>query len=362
MAVAQVVLACLTLALPYIRCLWLMLLLFFAVGLFLGSFEAGANVFVLHLWGKEAAAFLQIVHFMFDVGAMVVCQIVKPFLMEDIISPSAGNSLNAISVTLDVQPLDNAYHPELLRLVYPYSMLATFHLFNAIITLIVWYQYPETPEHPSRSTSDTVTPADEDTCNSSHQWYRCLFVALTAVFSYIYYGILITFSSFLMTFVVSCKQLHMSKSDGAHLTTLFWTATTVQRLVTITILSRLSDEVNIALSLIVTLIGSILLLPFGCISVPLVWTGVAMIAVGTASIYACIFGFVESCFPVSSRIGSIIVMSTITGESVFPALVSPFIEADPRVLLQTVFVGSLVISLLFALMSLISRCYFKHGA
>ena len=70
-----------------------------------------------------------------------------------------------------------------------------------------------------------------------------------------------------MTFAVECKQLHLNKADGAHLTTMFWGVIIAQRLVSIKLLSGLSDGSNIMLSLGLALIGSFLLVSFGCTSV-----------------------------------------------------------------------------------------------
>ena len=113
------------------------------------------------------------------------------------------------------------------------------------------------------------------------------------------------------------------------------------------------------LSLGLALIGSLLLVSFGCTSVSGLWTGVAAVAAGSASIYACTFGFVESCFAVSPLIGSVIVMSAITGESLFPVLIAPFVESDPQVLMYVVLSSVLIISLIFSLMTL-ARRKFKH--
>ena len=178
---------------------------------------------------------------------------------------------------------------------------------------------------------------------------------------HIYYGLQISFGSFLMTFVVKSQQLGLSKTDGAYISTLFWLTFTLQRIVAVTLLDKLSHEMSILLSLSIVLLANVFLAPFANSDATMLWIGVGLIGVGMSSIWPCVFGFLEMQFKVTSVIGSVIIMSAIVGEFVFPVLISSFISAYPQVLLWTVLFCSISITLIFLMILLICKCKLRKS-
>ena len=167
-----------------------------------------------------------------------------------------------------------------------------------------------------------------------------------------------TFGSYLTTFAVKC-HLKLSKADGAHLTTLFWSTFTLFRIATVFYITLIGNEINIFASLSVILAANVLLVPFADNNVYLLWTGVALIGIGVSSVWACVFGFLEEHFPVSPLVSAFMIVSATLGEFVFPAIISLFIRSYPMILMWITLFCSAGIAILFSFMSLICRFKIK---
>ena len=393
--VAYILAACLTLSFGFLRSLWSLLLAFTLNGACLGFVEAGSNVFILHLWGRETAPFMQSLHFMFGSGSLIAPLIAEPFLI-------VRNSTDAADVHGGGSDDSNRiFHPDEVRLYGPYSIIACLLLANAILILSVFKVYPVTEPHPTRvaaapeaAPASAAQPETNGTRNGSlaseedegigestdsvkaavplpnesqtkddgsrlvydkhYAGYKILTIVLVLIFMHIYLGLEISFGSYLMTFAVN-SDLKLSKATGAHLTTLFWSTFTLCRVVTILVVNKVGNGCVICVSLSVTLIATAILTPFGNSSEPLLWTGIALIGCGMSAVWACMFVFLEEYFPVTSVVGSLMIVSGVLGEFVFPVIISAFIKDYPQILLWTVLFCSVSISLLFAAISLILR-------
>lgn len=161
-------------------------------------------------------------------------------------------------------------------------------------------------------------------------FWKGFVIVLTVMFMHIYYGLEITFGSFLTTFAHE-SGLQLSKADGAHMTSLFWGTFTVLRLFTVFYIEYVGAEMNILLSLVVVLIANVLLVPFGNSNELCLWIGVGVIGLGTSSIWASLFGYLEEYFTVTSRIAAGMIVSAIVGEFVFPLIISNFVQDYPQV-------------------------------
>ena len=334
--------ACFTAAFAWIKTLWLLLLFFALNGACLGYFESGSNVYIIYLWGKETPPFMQSLQFMFGVGALLVPMIIKPFLI--VRDESEEDELKI-----------NEYHPEDVQLWIPFTIIAAFLLFNAISVLIVWIKWPITDEHPSRiaqSTARTHPIISSRVNDKPYQYWKITVIILCAMFMHIYLGLEISFGQFLMTFAHH-SDLHLSKSIGAYMTTLFWATYTFTRIGTIMFIDKLGNARIIQISALVTLAANVPLVWFGNSSEPCLWAGVAMIGIGMSAVWACMFGFLEEFFPITSIIGSTLVVSAVLGEFVFPVIISSFVKDYPQVLLWVVLVCSILFPILFILIKFI---------
>lgn len=349
----------LTFLVPFARTLLFLLALFAVNGICLGFFEAGASVFMLQLWGKEASNFIQVLQLMYGAGSLIAPLIAEPFLVA--VDREAANA-NRTDVEI--------FHPERTALIYPFSMLAGFMAFNAVLALVIWIAHPDTPDHPSRDQdtcsvsteqSDDMEELEKRTCEVSvgiegpesiaaktdhtNKW-KILTILCVVVFMHVYFGLQVSFGSYLMTFAVHC-DLKLSKSTGAYLTSLYWTMFSVTKLAAIFFVRRIGHEMSILMSLAVMVMGAALLLPMGSRDAGFLWTGVALEGIGISSIFGCVFGFMEDYFPVTDLIPSFVAMSSVLGELSFPLLISYFIEAEPQILMLVLFISTGILSVFF---------------
>ena len=411
----------LTFAISYMEQLWSLLLVFIINGGCLGFFEAACNVSMLFLWGKEAVPFMQVLNFMYGTGAMIAPVIAEPFLFI-----KNETAINYTSTEPEV------FHPEKVRLIYPYSIAAGLLAFSAAFNFVLYILYPVTTEHPSRQTtshsgSTQPLPLEEDNNNSgnlrvpnlgryrtisetgsiltinshrnieevlkmsasmasirkascltlpticsqvetvisseidtkSYKRWKYLTLLLVFMFMHIYLGLEISFGSYLTTYVVNC-DLNLTKGTGAHMTTLFWATFTFTKVATIFYIRMIGNQTNLLLSLMTMLAATILLNFYGNISVSLLWIGIALIGIGLSSVWGCMFGYLEEYFPVTSVIGSLMIVSAMLGEFVFPVIISSMIEKTPQILMWVVLFCSSSMTLLFLLIMFLCNRKLKH--
>lgn len=67
-SICMAICAIFTTSMPHIHDLWILLTVFFLNGCFLGFFEAGINMFLIHIWGRANGPFMQGLHFCYGLG------------------------------------------------------------------------------------------------------------------------------------------------------------------------------------------------------------------------------------------------------------------------------------------------------
>ena len=319
--------AVLTALIPHVSELKYFLSMFFINGCFWGSMEAGANMMLLHLWGKEVSPFMQGWTFFFGVGSLLSPVVAQPFLLESKLSDGLIEENNILVGTSDNSTqevfLPNAQD---LLLVYPYSIVALILTINSAWMLLIFLFWRNTEEHPSRKEDKSTTHLDKttdiikdktidsnfinekslpDLCvttaslqqssqetNKEFKRSRLIAVILTMMWSHIYYGLVLTMGSFLVAFAVE-SNLRLTKSVGTQLTSIFWGICTFFRLAAIFYIEYIGNELNIWLCLTTVVIGNIFLIPFGNSHETCLWIGVAVIGLGTSSMWSCMFSYIE---------------------------------------------------------------------
>lgn len=190
-------------------------------------------------------------------------------------------------------------------------------------------------------------------CHYQNGW-TLVVVIVTGLFMHIYYGLEITFGSFLTTYTAK-SHLNLDTRVGASLTSVFWGAFTLWRLVTIFYMAYLGTTWTIVINLGIMLVGNLFLVPFGDKYQWSLWVGTATIGAGISPIWACMFGYLAQYMPVTSRIAAVMITSAIVGEFIFPVIIARFIACQPMVFAWVTLACSLSIALLFLLISVICK-------
>ena len=326
------------------------------IGVFLGS-----CIFVIDIWGKENQPFLHFLHFAFGLGAFIAPLIATPFLLPRIDIGDVSNlTLNGVNITLN----QTRYLPDDVRLMYPYGLIAIFLLINAVIFLTLFLTYRETPPHPSRILTADTNPdvdskreAESISASDTKSNTQLLLIIIMTAFMLFYVGLEITFGSFLTTYSVN-SAMKLSKATGALITSCFWATFTFFRLFAAVYIGYTGAELNLIFEIILILISNVFLMGWGNSVEWALWTGTALLGLGTSSVYASVFGYIEEYFPVTSTITSIFCISACVGEFIIPTVISSFVKIFPEIFLYVTLVCSLMITMLFAISCILFRTLF----
>lgn len=143
--------------LPLIPNIYAMYVLIGLSGISNGCMDCIGNFWLIHIWGKENPPFMQIVHFMFGIGALIAPFLVEPFLLnketDDVAANNATNSTDGHVATSNE-----------LMIHWPFIIGSMFYLVILALFVLNYILYPENPVHPSRMKAKGDTKEiDEET-------------------------------------------------------------------------------------------------------------------------------------------------------------------------------------------------------
>lgn len=321
LSLVWLIVALLQITLAFTRNIYSLIFTIVVLGVAVGTVEAGSNVYISTLWGREGLPFRQALMLCRGAGSAIAPLIIRPFLMRQ----ESQNETNA------------EYYPDRVRLVWPFSIFGTLYLVAACLTFCVWRMHPDTPDHPSRVTEipDTMRrPSMESNCHDKawpktnfHFWKKIM-IALCIIFLFTDCAIDVTVRSFIATYAKS-SSMSLPQATGADLTTCFFAAATAFRFMGIFYILWIGIEVNFLLSMLLLTAANAILLPFADSNEPLLWMGVAMIGTSTANNIPCIYSYMEEFFPITSQIVSITSVTSSLSYILFPLLFSYYIQSFP---------------------------------
>ncbi len=215
----------------------------FLLGFGGGGIDSGGNVWLLHMWGKSSAPFMQMLHFSFGVGAFIAPLIAEPFL-----SPLGKN------VTEDGQEIEIIAEDVHLTIWWAYSIISLTTLI-VIIALIIMYFYKST---------DKAHPSILNHKNNMNLTLRrkILILTIASIIFHSYCGLEIAFGRFMTTFVFY-SDLHLNKSIGAYMTSVYWGTFTLCRLLSVFVVGMTGSQIMIWSDIVILLVGNAILLIFG---------------------------------------------------------------------------------------------------
>ena len=329
---------------PFMTNVWILVGTFFFNGCCVGIVETCCNCFLIQLWGKSSSAFLQALHFCFGLGCFVAPLLVRPFLLplteEDIASGVTNFSANDVTVWK------------------PYMGIACMMAITSVFLFYLYIFKRITPDKVDSVNQSTEVVSEVSFPPSAKQVrIRVGTYAAGMLFMFFYCGIEIALGSYLPAFAVKC-DLHLSKSDGALLASVFWITFTFSRLATIFYIDIVGPRNNLIMALSMILISNIFLIPFGNSIEWCLWLGVALNGVGMSSIWATLFSFISSYMPVTGNMTSLIVSASCFGESIIPIIISAVIDRDIMIFLWVTLACSLILVLLFVLLYLLLHIFY----
>jgi FHS family Na+ dependent glucose MFS transporter 1 len=301
MGISQLVVAALIFAIPFTPWLWLLLTILVCKGFADGFINTGANTLLVWTHGEKVGPFMNGLHFFFGLGAFLA-----PFLVAQVVGTPGGYR-------------------------WAYWALAVFAALIGLSMLTL-----KNSPQPTHARGQEVIRVQRGPIS-----YPLVISAMLFLFFYV--GAEITFGGWVYTYAVTLGLA--SAAGAAYLTSAFWLAFTIGRLLSIPAATRFTPKQVIPAALV------------GCLSVlalGMIFSGSSLalwlMAIGTgfcmAPIWPTGFTLAGQSVELTGRVSGVILLGDSFGGMVLPTIVGQVIEGSgPGAMIYLVF-GSLVFNAL----------------
>jgi len=278
---------------PVLHSLWFLVTVLFLLGTFQGALDVGGNTLLTWIHGEKVGPFMNGLHFFFGVGSFVA-----PLIFA--------------RVVLAVGEIQWAY--------WIFSLLT--------LPLAAWFWYLPSP--PVRRRISVA--ASGSSINGLF-----LLIVFFFVFSV---GLELGFGNWIYTF---SARLHLASATGAaYLTSAFWGAFSVGRLLGIGISSRLRSQVILVADLAGCLLAFAILLLWPASSLAL-WAGTILMGLSIASVFATGMAFAEQRLSLTGALTGWILVGGGIGGMVSPWLIGQLFERiGPHITMPVLLANNLI--------------------
>ena len=293
LGIAQLFVAVLLIFLPLAPWFWLLLTIMVCKGFAEGFINTGANILLVWTHGDKVSPFMNGLHFFFGLGAFL-----SPFLVAQFVGIQGGYrwaywAMAAIAVLVGLRMLTMKGSP--------------------------------TPTHAQKG--DTVRPARGP--------IPYALVVAAMLFLFFYVGAEITFGGWVYTYAVTLKLA--SVAGAAYLTSAFWLAFTVGRLISIPAATRFKPRQVIPAALV----GCLSILALGIVffnSSAVLWLMAIGLGFFMAPIWPTGFTLAGQSINLTGGLTSVILLGDSFGGMVLPSAVGQVIESTgPRAMVYLIF-------------------------
>ncbi len=307
--VASFVVMALAMALaPVVSWLWLLVFVFFIASIAEGAVDVGGNTLLVWVHGARVGPFMNALHFFFGVGTFVA-----PIIVAQAIAMSD-------------------------QIVLAYWLVA---LGAAVPAL--WHLRVPSPAHPVVH----YDPADV----RSHT--RTGLALLMAVFFFLYVGMEVAFGGWIASYAVAIG--YGSAAAAAVLTSAFWGAFMVGRLLSVPLATRLRAGSVMAIDFALCMLGMAIFL-LGGGSPPALWVGTVITGLGMAALFPTMISFAGSRMRITGQVTAIFLAGSSLGGMTLPWLIGQLFEPiGPQVMPWVVLICTLATGLTFVLVNVASR-------
>jgi FHS family Na+ dependent glucose MFS transporter 1 len=301
MGIAQLFVAALIFLIPLTPWFWVLLTILVCEGFACGFINTGANALLVWTHGEKVGPFMNGLHFFFGLGAFL-----SPFLVAQVVGIAGGYR-------------------------WAYWILAAIALL-AGLRMVTMSGSPQ-PTHAR----------DRETDRPAHGPIPYSLVISAMLFLFFYVGAEITFGGWIYTYAVTLKLA--SIAGAAYLTSAFWLAFTVGRLISIPAATRFAPKQVI----LAALFSCLSILTLGMIfsnSSTILWVMAIGLGFCMAPVWPTGFTLAGQSINLTGRLTGIILLGDSFGGMVLPSAVGLVIESTgPRAMVYLIF-GSLVLNLL----------------
>lgn len=279
---------------PSIPILLPLLVILFFIGLGEGTLDVGGNTLLIWTHGSKVGPFMNGLHFFFGIGA-------------------------AIAPILIAQAIIRFGH------------YGPAYWLIGLIMLPIAFAF-------SRLPSPTNQQAAE---GSQSKPYNRLLVILLVLFFFLYVGAEVGFGGWVFTYVTKLNLA--DEATAAYITSAFWGALTVGRLLGIPISTRLHPSTILWIDLVGCLVsmGIIVLFPGSTLSI---WIGALLLGISMASIFPTALSLAEKRLPISGRITGWLFVGASLGGMVLPWVIGQVFDPFGAPIVMVLILADLVLA------------------
>jgi fucose permease len=297
MAGVLVLMAAMLALAPVTGLFWLLALIMLVLGVGEATLDVGGNTLMVWLFRREVGPFMNAMHFFFGAGAFL-----SPIIVTHV--ARLGGDIT-----------------------WAYWTLAA--LVAPVAFWVLRVPSPAASDDPGREADGRGRP---------------LLVFLIAAFFFLYVAAEVAFGGWVFTYA-TVKQFAgagFSPASAAYLTSTFWGALTLGRLLSIPLAARLRPSLLLlgGLAGCLASLGAILLWPA---SIPVLWGAATGLGLFMAAIFPTTFAFAERRMPISGRTTGLFFVGVGTGAMIVPGLVGWLMEFQgPQALITILFADLLL--------------------
>lgn len=271
MVVALLIMASTISLAPVLSLFWLLAALFVVTGIGEGMLDIGGNTLLVWVHQRKVGPFMQALHFFFGFGAFL-----SPIIIAQVVLLSGG-------------------------IQWPYWVLALLLLPVALVLGLL-----RSPSAPHTQAATAVQIHKNTTL-----------AILVAVFMFLYVGAEISFGGWIYTYAYELGLA--TATTAAYLTSVYWGALMLGRLVAIPGAALLRPRTLLLISLIGGILSVVVILAFNE-SPQALWIGTFGSGFFPASIFATVLTWTERRMTITGRVNSFIFVGVSMGSMVFPYL------------------------------------------
>lgn len=278
---------------PVMHSLWFLVAVLFLLGIFQGALDVGCNTLLTWIHGEKVGPFMNGLHFFFGVGSFLA-----PLIFARVVL--ASNEIHWVY--------------------WIFSLLT--------VPLAAWLWFLPSP--PIRRRIENAT---------SQKPINGLFIVFVLFFLFSV-GLELGYGNWIYTF---SARLHLASEIGAaYLTSAFWGAFSVGRLLGIGISSRFRPQTILVTDLAGCLVAFAILLFWPNSSLAL-WTGTIVMGLSIASVFATGMAFAEQRLSLTGVLTGWIIVGGGFGGLVFPWLIGQlFDRISPHITMPVLLASNLV--------------------
>ncbi|XP_052248315.1 sodium-dependent glucose transporter 1-like isoform X2 [Dreissena polymorpha] len=338
----------------------LMLAINFVSGFFTGGIDVSGNSHIASIWGRDAAPFMQTLHFGFSAGGMIGPQTAKPFSAQKSCSQlnTTGTTSTILPFTNSTTSCDEQYGETHIHYAYLITGIGSI---SATIPFLVLYclskrynTYVNTP------LLTTEKQEQQNTLPVLDMRKQIVFVGLLMTFISMYACVENRFSSLITTF--TDEYLHWNKYEGLDLATVFWAAFAAGRFcsIPVTFFLKTSNMILIYLLFLTAVVIALLIASVYDIR-QLIWACTACAGLSMSAIFPATFTWTaESILTVTGKISATYIVGVSVFNMIFPLLYGFVMDNYSQMYFVYLLLGQLVLSLLlYVAIRMLIRIYIK---